>query len=188
MGHIRRGRFVGLSVVGLALAGVAGVATAQNGIDFAAGSSVADATVRGLYADGAEILPAHGPFGSSDDPTMMIRLSDVRVDSVCIRFRSLHVPVLGEVSLVGTLDENDEFGARGLVVDANEVEGELVLDGARIGAGIGSPSDRADASGIAVAGQALDAPNLEVSAAGITADQVTLKGLRLQAQRGPGTC
>jgi len=176
------------AAVGSVLATVSGVATAQNGINLAAGSALATASVRGLDADGVELLPAHGPFGGTESPSMMIRLSDVRVDSVCVRFRSLDVPLLGEVALVGRLDKEDALGAKNIVVDANRIQGDLLLDGVAIGNGIGGPTDRTDSGGIAVTGRALDAPGIEIDTMGVTADQVTLKGIDIGVERGPGTC
>lgn len=188
MGYTRRGRFVVLSLAGLLLSGAAGVATAQNGINISTGSALATAQLEGLRANSAEIVPAHGPFGDDQTPSVMVRLGDATIANACVLLSTIDVPIIGEVTMVGHLAGEGGMKAQNLVIDAKDISGALTLDGAKIGAGISQPSDRTSTGGLAVVGNVLDSPDLEVSVLGLTADKLTTGGIRLEPQRGPGTC
>lgn len=188
MGHTRRGRFIALSAAGLFIAGAAGVATAQNGIDLAAGSAFASAQVFGLKASGAELLPAHGPYGASDSPSILIKLKDVHLQSACIRLRTIDVPIIGEVTLVGDLRSDRGLSAESFLVDASDIDAELTLDGLTIGPGLLDSGERANSAGIALAGDSLDAPDVDVTILGVSAEKLAIDGIRLSAQRGQGSC
>lgn len=188
MGYMRRGRFIALSVAGLFVAGVAGVATAQNGINISTGSALARANLEGFRANSAEIVPAHGPFGDDRSPSAMVRLGDASIAKACVLLSTTDVPVIGEVTLVGHLAGDGGLEAQNLVIDASDISGALTLDGAQIGRGLGTPSERANSDGVAVVGNVLDSPTLEVDVLGLTADKLTTGGIRLEAQRGHGRC
>lgn len=188
MGYTRRGRFVALSAVGLLISGAVGVATAQNGINISTGSALATAKLEGLRANSAEIIPAHGPFGDNQSPSAMVRLGDATIANACVLLSTIDVPIIGEVTLVGHLAGEGGLKAQNLVIDATDISGALTLEGAQIGTGLTSPDERTNSGGIAVVGNVLDSPTLEVNVLGLTADKLTTGGIRLEAQRGTGSC
>ena len=118
MGYTRRGRFVVLSLAGLLLSGAAGVATAQNGINISTGSALATAQLEGLRANSAEIVPAHGPFGDDQTPSVMVRLGDATIANACVLLSTIDVPIIGEVTMVGHLAGEGGMKAQNLVIDA----------------------------------------------------------------------
>lgn len=188
MGYTRRGRFVALSIVGLLVSGAAGVATAQNGVNISTGSALATAHLEGLRANSAEIIPAHGPFGDDQTASAMVRLGDAHIANACVLLSTVDVPIIGQVTMVVHLAGKDGMSAQNLVIDTTDISGALTLDGATIAGGVTEPTERTSANGISVVGNVLDSPNLQVNVLGLTADKLTTGGIRLEPQRGPGSC
>lgn len=188
MGHTRYSRFLALSAAGLVAAGAGAVVTAQTGLNFSAGELAASAEVTDLTAASSTIQAGHGLFGSSDTPVAVVTLQDVAMGSVCLRMRSVDVPVIGTVTVTAVLPEHATIHAEGLTIDAPALSGPMALDGLNIGSGVAPQTERTGRDGLGLSSQGLSAGHLDVDLAGLHAERLTSSSIELRAERGEARC